>query len=127
MTSHDRGPMSPKPFSPSEESDSRILRAIVGPKNLTTPAHFIMSPKPTQMRKKWPRTDKKSPNSLETLPRTILFSASQILGEKNGTPAKTASQSTPRKRTSTVGYPWEYGVGTIQRETVTSADRKSVV
>ena len=93
--------------------------SYVGPKNLTTPAHFILSLRPTLRREKWPRTNKKSPNSLKTLPRTILFSASQIPGEKNSTLAKAASQSTFRKMTSTVGYPWEYGVGTIQGETVT--------
>ena len=93
----------------------------MGPKNLTTPAHFILSPRPTLRREKWPRTNKESPNGLETLTRMILFSAFQIPGGKNGTSAKAASQSALRKGTSTVGYPWEYGVGTIQGETVTSA------
>ena len=90
-----------------------IVMVIVGPKNLTTPAHFILSPRSTPRREKWPRTNKESPNSLETLSRKILFSASQIPGGKNGTLAKATSQSAPRKRTSTIGYPWEYGVGTI--------------
>ena len=92
----------------------------MGPKNFATSAHFILSPRPTPRREKWPRTNKESPNSLETLPRTILLSASQI-SRKNITPAKAASQSAPRRRTSIVGYPWAYGVGTIQGETVTSA------
>ena len=92
----------------------------MGSKNLTTPAHFILSPKPTPRREKWSRTNKENTNSLETLPRTILFSASQILGGKNGMPSKAASQSAPRKMTSTVGHPWGYGVGAIQGETVTS-------
>ena len=105
MTSHDRGPMSPKPFSPSEESDSRILRAIVGPKNLTTPARFILGPRPAPRREKRPRTDKESPNDLETLLRMILLSASQIPREENSTLAKAASQSAPRRRISIVGYP----------------------
>ena len=93
----------------------------MGPKNLTTLAHFILSPRPTPRREKWPRMIKERPNSLETLSRTILLSASQILGGKNSTLAKAASQSAPRRRTSTVGYLWAYGVGTIQGETVTSA------
>ena len=93
----------------------------MGPKNLTTPVHFILSPRPMPRRKKWPRTNKESLNSLETLPRTILFSTFQIPEEKNGTPSKTASQSAPKKKTSTVGHPWGYGVGAIQGETVTSA------
>ena len=93
----------------------------MGLNNLTTSAHFILSPRPTLRRKKWLRTNKESSNSLETLLRTILFSAFQIPEGKNGTPSKAASQSTPRKRTSTVGHPWGYGVGAIQGETVTSA------
>ena len=94
---------------------------FVGPKNLTTPAHFILSPRPTPRREKWLRTNEESPNSLETLLMTILLSASQIPGGKNSTPAKAASQSAPKRRTSTVGYPWPYGAGAIQRETITSA------
>ena len=94
--------------------------AIMGAKNLTTLAHFILSPRPTPRMKEWPRMNKESPNSLETLPRTILFSAFQIQERKNGTPSKAASQSAPRKRTSTVGHPWGYSVGAIQWETVTS-------
>ena len=93
----------------------------VGPKNLTTPTLFILSPRPTPRREEWPRTNKESPNSLETLSRMILFSTSQIPGGKNGVPTKVAPQSAPIKRTSTVGYPWAYGVGTIQGKTVTSA------
>ena len=93
----------------------------VGPKNLTTLAHFIMSSRPMPRRKKWSRMDKESTNSLETLPRMILLSASQTPRGKNSMQAKAASQSAPRRRTSTVGYPWAYGVGTIQGETVISA------
>ena len=58
---------------------------------MTTLVHFILSPKPTSRREKWPRTNKENPNSLETLPRTILFSAFQISEGKNGTPSKAAS------------------------------------
>ena len=105
MTRHSRGPRTSKPFSPSEESDNRILRAIVGPKNLTTPARYILGPRPAPRREKRPRTDKESPNGLETLLRTILLSASQIPRGENNTLAKAASQSAPRRRISTVGYP----------------------
>jgi len=49
--------------------------------------------------------DKESPNGLETLPRTILLSASQIPRGENSTPAKATSQIAPRRRISTVGYP----------------------
>ena len=47
----------------------------IGSKNLATPVYFMLSPRPTSMRKKCPRTNEESPNCLETLPRTILFSA----------------------------------------------------
>ena len=80
---------------------------------MTTSAHFIPSPRPTPRRKKWPRTNKENPNSLETLLWTILFPAFQIPEGKNGTPSKAASQSAPKKRTSTIGHPWGYGVGAI--------------
>ena len=63
----------------------------MGPKNLTTPAHFILGPRPVPRREKWPRTDKESPNSLETLPRMILLSASQIPRGENSTLAKATS------------------------------------
>ena len=45
----------------------------------------------------------------------------EIIEGKRGTPSKAASQSIPRKRTSTVGQPWEHGGGVIQGETVTFA------
>ena len=45
----------------------------------------------------------------------------EIIEGKSGMPSKVASQSIPRKRTSTVGQPWEPGGGAIQGEIVTSA------
>ena len=51
-------------------------KASVGPKNLTTLAHFILSPKPMPRRKNCPRTNEESPNGPETLLRTILSLAS---------------------------------------------------
>ena len=82
----------------------KIIIIVVGPKNLTTPTHFILGPRPVPRREKRPRTDKESPNGLETLLRTILLSASQIPRGENSTLAKAASQSAPRRRISTVGY-----------------------
>ena len=49
----------------------------MGPKNLATPAHFILSLRLTLRRKKCPRMNEEGPNCQETLPRTILFSANQ--------------------------------------------------
>ena len=44
----------------------------------------------------------------------------EIIEGKNSTPSKAASQSILRKRTSTVGWPWEPSGGAIQGETITS-------
>ena len=46
-------------------------------KNLATSAHFILSPRPTPRKKKYPRTKEESPNCQEVPPRTILFSANR--------------------------------------------------
>ena len=100
--------MSPKPSSLFEKPDSRILRgycgAIVGLRNLTTSAHFILGPRLVPRREKRLRTDKESPNGLEALPRTILLSAPQIPRGENSAPIKAASQSAPKRRVSTVKY-----------------------
>ena len=56
--------------------------AIVGPKDLATPAHFISGPRPTPRRKKCPRTNKEGLNCQEMLLRTILFSASRDHGRR---------------------------------------------
>ena len=55
---------------------------VVGPKNLVTPAHFILSPRPMPKRKKCPRTNEKGLNYQETLLRTILFSANRDHGRR---------------------------------------------
>ena len=49
----------------------------VGPKNSTTLAHFIQSPRLTPRRKKHPRINKESPSCREASPRTILSSANR--------------------------------------------------
>ena len=45
LTSHDRGPMSPKPSSPSEESDNRILKGYCGAKEFDNPGPLYTKPK----------------------------------------------------------------------------------
>ena len=70
----------------------------MGPKNLATPTHFVLGPRPALRREKCPRTYKESPNGLETLPSTILSSALQTSEGKDGTPSKAASQSAPRRK-----------------------------
>ena len=43
--SHDIGPTSPKPSSPTKRSGSRILRGYCGAREFVTQAHFILGPK----------------------------------------------------------------------------------
>ena len=45
MTSHDKGPRTPKPSSPSEELDSRILRGYCGAKEFDNPDPLYTKPK----------------------------------------------------------------------------------
>ena len=45
MTSHDKSPRTSKLSSPSEESDSRILRGYCGVKELSSPGPFHTEPK----------------------------------------------------------------------------------
>ena len=58
------------PFRPRSRT-AGFWGAIVGLKNLATPAHFILSPRPMQ------RMNEESPNCRETSPRTILFSTNR--------------------------------------------------
>ena len=52
-----------------------LQKPAVGPKNLATPAYFVLGPRPASWREKCPRTYGESPNGLEMLPRMILSSA----------------------------------------------------
>ena len=88
---------------------------IVGSKNLATPAHLILSQGPRRGRTKKAQIAKKHCRG-QFCPQPT-----EILEGKNGTPSKAASQSVPRKRTSTVGHPWEHSGGAIQGEIVISA------
>ena len=45
MTSHDEGPRTSKPSSPSEKPDSRILRGYCGAKGFGNPSPFHIKPK----------------------------------------------------------------------------------
>ena len=45
MTSHDEGPRTSKPSSPSEEPDSRILRSYCRAKGFGNPGLFHIKPK----------------------------------------------------------------------------------
>ena len=45
LTSHDEGPRTSKPSSPSEEPDSRILRGYCGAKGFGNPGPFHIKPK----------------------------------------------------------------------------------
>ena len=49
----------------------KLLKIIVGPKDLRTPTHLISSPRPTSRSKKCPRTDGENPDLQVVRPRTI--------------------------------------------------------
>ena len=70
----------------------------MGPKNLATPTHFVLGPRPALRREKCLRTYEESPNVLEAMSRTILSSALQTLEGKDGTPSKAPFQSAPRRK-----------------------------
>ena len=93
----------------------------MGSKNSAASAHFIQSPRPMPRRKKYPKMNKESPNSQETSPRTILSSANRD-HKKEGRHAfkDSLSRHPKKKRTNTVGQPWEHGGGAIPGEVVTS-------
>ena len=61
LTSHDRGPMSPKPSSLSEESDSRILRGYCGAKELSNPDPLCTGPKARTEEGKMPDDARRKP------------------------------------------------------------------
>ena len=60
----------------------KLLKIIVGPKDLRTPAHLISSPRPTSRSKKCPRTDGENPDLQVVRPRTIVSSAGHNHGRE---------------------------------------------
>ena len=70
-----RGHQNPPPHPRSRTAG--FWGAIVGPKNLVTPAHFISSPRPMPRRKKHPRMNYESPSCQKTSLRTILSLANR--------------------------------------------------
>ena len=64
MTSHDEGLRTSKPSSSPEESNNRILGAIVGTKNSTAPAHFIRGPRPMPWKNKDEQRESQLPRDI---------------------------------------------------------------
>ena len=64
MTSHDEGLRTSKPSSSLEESNSRILGAIVGTKNLTAPTYFIRGPRPMPRKNKDEQRESQLPRDI---------------------------------------------------------------
>ena len=78
MTSHDKGLMTLKPSSPSQEPDSRILRGYCGVKELSSPGPLHIGPKAHADEEETPEDEQReSPSCQETTPRTILSSANR--------------------------------------------------
>ena len=72
--------------------------AIVGSKNSATPAHFILSPRPTLSKKKCLRMNKESPNFQAASPRTILSSANRDYRGKERHAIKGRLAEHPKKK-----------------------------
>ena len=87
----------------------------VGPKDLTTPINFILSPRPVPRRKIRPRTNKEGPNCQGTLPRTILSSANQDYGKRKRHATKSRLPERPKgkERTGAMKQSWKYSGGAI--------------
>ena len=64
MTSHDEGLRTSKPSSSPEESNSRILGAIVGTQNSTASAHFIRGPRPMPRKNKDEQRESQLPRDI---------------------------------------------------------------
>ena len=70
----------------------------MGSKNLATPAHFILNPRPTLRKMKCPRVNEESPNCQEAPPRTILFSANLNLRREERHAIKGSLTEYPKKK-----------------------------
>ena len=70
----------------------------VGSKNLATPAHFILNPRPTPRKEKCPRTNEESPNFQAASPRTILSSANRDYRREERHAIKGSLAEYPKKK-----------------------------
>ena len=87
-----------KIYSPYILKDEQYINKSVGPKNLATPAHFILSSRPIPRKKKYPRTNKESPNCQAVSPRTILSSASRDYGGEEWHATESMLAEHPKKK-----------------------------
>ena len=89
----------------------------MGPKDLRTPAHFILGPWSMPRRKKCPRTNKENPDCQGILPRTTLPSTGQNHGKRKSQATRGSLLEHPK------GNPEHSGpaIEAIPEETVTSA------
>ena len=87
-----------KIYSPYILKDEQYINKSMGQKNLATPAHFILSSKPMPRKKKYPRTNKESPNCQAVLPRTILSSASRDYGGEEWHATESILAEHPKKK-----------------------------
>ena len=92
----------------------------MGPKNLATPAHLILSSRPMLRIKKRPRMKVESTSCQETSSRTILSSASRDYRRGKQHATNGSLPKYPQEKTSTMDQPWKHGGWAIQGETVTS-------
>ena len=87
--------------------------AIVGPKDLGTPAHLISSPRPMPRRKKCPRTNEGNPNYQIVLLRMTLSSASQNHGREKRNVARGNPLEDRKKKFQAI---WASHWGMVERQ-----------
>ena len=92
MTSHDESPRTSKLSSPSEESDSRILRGYCGVKELSSPGPFHTEPKVHAEEEETPEDEQRE----SKLPRDIAED-DPILGESRSQGRAACPQRQPPK------------------------------
>ena len=98
MTSHDESPRTSKLSSPSEESDSRILRGYCGVKELSSPGPFHTEPKVHAEEEETPEDEQRESNCQETSPRKILSSANRDHKKEERYAFKDSLSGHPKKK-----------------------------
>ena len=87
MTSHDKGPRTSKPSSPSEEPNNKILRGYCRAKEFGNPSPFHIKPK-AHAEEEEMSEDERRRSKLQT----------EVTEGKSGTALKTASPGVPSKK-----------------------------
>ena len=103
LTSHQGAPSTSKPSSPSEESNSRILRGYCGAEGFGKPGPVHIKPRPMPRKKKRLRMSKEGPSCWRHPRGPSCPRPTKVMEGESSTPSKTALLVVPNKRTNIVG------------------------